>query len=871
MESHFAHVDSILGALQAAGVSLKLKKCTFFTDTVTYLGHIIKPGSLEVDASRVAALREAKHPSNQTGLRAFLGLCNVYRRFVPRYSHIAAPLNQLLKKGQPEKLVPFGPAEDRAFRALIEAVTQPLVLALPRVGLPFSIDTDSSDYQVCAALFQTSEDGTRKPIGYWSRSLNAAERNCSVSERECLAVVWAMTTLRPYLQGHHFVVHTDHASLRWLLSVNDPSGRLMRWRLRLSEFDFDVEHKKGKANTQADALSRLTTLGETALDVDDEIPCFLLDMTHDTAASANDLDEGLMYEDVLLLTRPSSDEPLPPQISLDELRREQNVDSFCRQTRARLRRGERLPFADNPSGFLCRYATEREQVVIPATLQARVLRLSHFNVTAGHPGGRRLYYYLSRYFYWVSMSLDCYAVSRNCTTCAKNRILLRKNATQMTLFPAQSPLEFVSIDILGELIATKRGHRFILVITDRFSKLVRTVPLKKITAVAVAQAFVTHWVFVYGPPARLLSDNGKQFSARFFQNVLRILETKNLYTTTYNPQANGQVERFNKTIVAALRHYVGEHPRDWDLFTDALTYAYNTQVHRGTGLSPFELVLSRVPPPLAVEAEPTIEQSGSAAQFHTKWTAWLESLMATAKPNLRKAQEKYKKDFDKRLRRDRQPLQPGGFAFVRKEYHDKEHVKHKLSDIVDGPFEVIACDSKTALLKTGDTQERFSRDRIEPAPPPPEAIRQSIVAPPAEHGAPEVSADDVRTIPIAEAVLRPSPTGPSDDDSPPGLAEDNTQPRRSARLQEPRSAAREVSDTTTSAAPNDTAQFVVGKIVRQRQEADGSLSYLVKWTGFPSEQNTWEPIGNLRRSMIVRYCQRKNLQCPTDIEQAMEG
>ena len=147
------HVDSILSTLQAAGVSLKLKKCKFFTDTATYLGHIIRPGSLEVDASRVAALTEAEHPKNQTELRAFLGLCNVYRRFVPRYSHTVAQLNKLLTKGQPEKLAPFGPAEDQAFQALIDAVTQPPVLALPKVGLPFSIDTDSSDYQVGAALF----------------------------------------------------------------------------------------------------------------------------------------------------------------------------------------------------------------------------------------------------------------------------------------------------------------------------------------------------------------------------------------------------------------------------------------------------------------------------------------------------------------------------------------------------------------------------------------------------------------------------------------------------------------------------------------------------------------------------------------------
>ena len=174
-----------------------------------------------------------------------MGLGNVYRRFVPRFAHIAAPLNALLKKGQPEQLAPFREAEREAFKALIAAVTAPQILALPRPGLPYSVDTDASDYQIGAALFQTHEGNTRRPIGFWSRTLQAAELNYGTPEKECLAVVWALGTLRPYLQGEAFIVHSDQASLRWLMEISEPSGRLMRWRLRLSEFDFVVKYKEG--------------------------------------------------------------------------------------------------------------------------------------------------------------------------------------------------------------------------------------------------------------------------------------------------------------------------------------------------------------------------------------------------------------------------------------------------------------------------------------------------------------------------------------------------------------------------------------------------------------------------------------------------
>ncbi len=176
-----------------------------------------------------------------------------------------------------------------------------------------------------------------------------------------------------------------------------------------------------------------------------------------------------------------SDEPEAVPITRSELLREQEKDEFCRPIRARLRKGEKASFADNEMRFLCRYAVNREQLVLPLSLQNRGLWRSHYNKLTSHPGGRRLLCYLIRYFYWPSMSLDCYSTAINCATRAKNRPMLRKKLRPLTLFPAQSPLEFVAIDILGELIRTPRGNRFIIVISSGFSKLVRVVPMKTIT------------------------------------------------------------------------------------------------------------------------------------------------------------------------------------------------------------------------------------------------------------------------------------------------------------------------------------------------------------------------------------------------------
>ena len=135
------------------------------------------------------------------------------------------------------------------------------------------------------------------------------------------------------------------------------------------------------------------------------------------------------------------------------------------------------------------------------------------------------------------------------------------------------------MDILGPLPKTDHGNRFLLVITDRFSKLTRTVPLRTITAMVVAKAFCESWVFAYGAPRYVLTDNGTQFNAKFFLAVCRELGIEKLFATAKHPQTNGQVERYNRTILNALRGYVSERQNTWDEYPSAITFWYNCRIH----------------------------------------------------------------------------------------------------------------------------------------------------------------------------------------------------------------------------------------------------------------------------------------------------
>ena len=402
--------------------------------------------------------------------------------------------------------------------------------------------------------------------------------------------------------------------------------------------------------------------------------------------------------DSVFLTR--RDDMLCP-ISIDEMLSEQAADEYCQWARREMDRDTqgKSPFAINQHGILIRRSTldGSLQVVVPLSLRRRLLDIAHFAPTSGHPGRAKLYQTMRRGFYWPLMTVDIHHLVENCSACARNRMKEQKNVYPMRLFPATKPLEYVAMDILGPLPRTRHGMRFILVITDRFTKLTKTVPLRTITSLAVARAFCREWVFSYGTPKTLLTDNGTQFTASFFRNVCRILGIHKVFTAEYHPQTNGQAERFNRTIIAAIRNYVSDSQRDWDEWLGPLTYAYNMRVHRSTGTTPFDLVLSRQPPPLFVEQgmlehnpnERARDRRARLSQAKQDFLHRLEEVVVKAKSNLAKTQQRYKRNFDARVRARLKNIEPGSYVYREVPVH-AEGVNPKLASPVEGTYRVIA-------------------------------------------------------------------------------------------------------------------------------------------------------------------------------------
>jgi len=252
LEDHNKRLEEVLQRLRENKLKLQPDKCEFLRKETVYLGHIISENGISPDPSKLVAIKDFPEPKRVKDIQSFIGLAGYYRKFIENFSKIAKPLTRLTKKT--EKFIWTADQQD-AFNKLKEKLTTAPVLRYPDFTQEFIVTTDASAYALGAVLSQGTV-GDDRPIAYASRVLTRAEQNYSTTEKELLAIVWAVKHFRPYVYGTKFKVVTDHKPLIWLFSVNDPGSRLIRWRLKLEEYDYEIIHKAGRANANADALSR---------------------------------------------------------------------------------------------------------------------------------------------------------------------------------------------------------------------------------------------------------------------------------------------------------------------------------------------------------------------------------------------------------------------------------------------------------------------------------------------------------------------------------------------------------------------------------------------------------------------------------------
>ena len=253
---HLDHLSSVLQRLQDAGLTIKLGKCNFATHECTYLGHTIGNGSTKPEKSKVENIQNYPVPTNKKAVRAYLGLTGYYRRFIPNYADVAQPLTDLTKKKLPDR-VNWTEECQQAFESLRNALSTRPVMRNPDFGREFILQTDASKYGVGAVLSQLDDQQHEHAIAYFSKKLLPREQRYSTVEKECLAVKLGVQAFSVYLLGRPFIIQTDHRALQWMDKFKETNSRLTRWSLFLQAYQFRVVHRNGKANANADALSRM--------------------------------------------------------------------------------------------------------------------------------------------------------------------------------------------------------------------------------------------------------------------------------------------------------------------------------------------------------------------------------------------------------------------------------------------------------------------------------------------------------------------------------------------------------------------------------------------------------------------------------------
>ncbi|XP_004289462.1 PREDICTED: uncharacterized protein LOC101311522 [Fragaria vesca subsp. vesca] len=252
------HLELVLQKCEESNLVLNWEKCHFMVNEGIVLGYVVSARGIEVDKAKVDVISKLPPPHNVKGIRSFLGHAGFYRRYIKDFSKISKPLCDLLAK---DASFMFDEHCMEAFEKIKEMLTQAPIMMAPDWSLPFELMCDASDYAMGAVLAQ-KKDKVLRAIYYASRTLNDAQINYTTTEKELLAIIFALEKFRSYLLGTKVVVHTDHSALKYLLSKKEVKPRLIRWILLLQEFDIEIKDKPGKENQVADHLSRLIEGGD---------------------------------------------------------------------------------------------------------------------------------------------------------------------------------------------------------------------------------------------------------------------------------------------------------------------------------------------------------------------------------------------------------------------------------------------------------------------------------------------------------------------------------------------------------------------------------------------------------------------------------
>ena len=558
---HDERVKQVLSILQEAGLTLNAKKCQWRALEISYLGFRVDKDGIHPSEDKIAAIRNAPAPKDIKGLQAYLGLLNFYRKFIPNASSLLEPLNLLLRK---ETSWVWGVEQQKAFQKSKQILTSDSVLVHFDAKHPIIVTADSSSYGIGAVL-ALKIDGQERPVAYVSRTLNSAERNYCQTEKEALALVYAVKKFHFYLYGQNFTAVTDHKPLLGLFSHDkqisvQASGRIQRWSLILQAYKFNLVHKSGKTIGNADALSRLPIdCGNLAVPVPTEW-VNLVEFLSDTPITAQKIAAETKNCEVLSKIKKFLLEGWP-----NSLEKSDEIQSFSTR-RAELCLQEGCVLWGN-------------RVVIPKSLRQNVLSELHVS----HPGMTRMKELARSYLWFPNIDREIEKFVENCDSCQERR----SSPKSAPLHPWEWPQNAwfrLHIDHAGPFL-----NKYFFIVVDSYSKWPEIFIVNSINSQTTINCLRS--VFArFGIAPMLVSDNGPAFVSEEFRKFTEMNGIRHVRVAPYHPASNGLAENMVKNMKRSLAHSrEGGIQKNLDNFL----MRYRVTPHSTTGKTPAELLLKR--------------------------------------------------------------------------------------------------------------------------------------------------------------------------------------------------------------------------------------------------------------------------------------
>lgn len=558
---HDKRLQTTLKTLEDNDVLLNPHKCLYKIKVIQFLGHELSPHGVKPLPKYVRSIQDFRAPSTLEELQSFLGLVNYVGKWIPNLATQTEPLRKLLrlKLGKNANIARVWTQEqEKSFNTLKSCLSNIKTLGYYDPADKTQVIADASPVGLGAVLIQTDSSGSRI-VAYGNKSLSDCEKRYCQTEKEALALVWAVEHFNIYLYGKEFELVSDHKPLEVIFGRHSkPCARIERWVLRLQSYNYKIIYRPGKSNI-ADPLSRLCVKNnQEAFDDSPNHVNQIVEFSRPVAVPLKDIER--CSED--------DDEISKVKQALYQHTWDPSVSSF------KIFETE-LCFQDS---ILLR----GNKIVIPNKLRQRVLEAAH----EGHPGIVAMKNRLRSKVWWPKIDKEAEQLVKNCKGCTLVSAPNPPNPMKRRELPAEAWVD-VAMDLMGPL----PSGDYIFVVIDYYSRYKEIKTSKNITSADIIKMLKEIFSRL-GFPRSITADNGKQFSSDEFRAYLHDCGITLYNTIPYWPQQNGEVERQNRSILKRIKISQLER-KNWKEELFHYLMMYNSTPNATTGKTPSELFYRR--------------------------------------------------------------------------------------------------------------------------------------------------------------------------------------------------------------------------------------------------------------------------------------